>query len=204
MSQVGHNIDPMKYKILLILLYSASFSITLAQESKFPYAPSPLHPFGLPNPGAPREIKDYSEMIGVCDCRSTARNADGNWGDSQEMTWTFKYIMDGKAVQDETFKSDGTHSGSIRQYNQDSARWYVHYYTSAVAPPTLAASGGNRDGSEIILYNRQKAPNGTDGYYKIRFYDISQTGFHWKGMWASLDESFVYETWKITCIKRPE
>jgi hypothetical protein len=189
-------------KILWLLIYSLFAGEVLAQNSVFPYAPSPDHPYGLPNPMAPAQISDYAEMIGVCDCQSTTHNSDGSWADTQSITWSFKYIMDGKAVQDETYKPDGTHTGSIRQYNQDSARWYVHFYTSAAASPSLQAWGGNRNGNEITLYNRQKAPNGMDGYYKIRFYDISQLGFRWLGVCTSLDEYFVYETWKIDCMNR--
>ncbi len=74
--------------------------------------------------------------------------------------------MNGMAVQDETWKVDGTHSGSIRQYNADSSRWYVHYYSASSAVNTLPAWEGNKnENGKIILYRKQRAPNGMDGYY---------------------------------------
>jgi len=117
------------------------------------------------------------------------------------MTWEFKYIMNGMAIQDQTLKEDGISSGSIRQYNADSSSWYVHYYTSAVASPTLRAWKGGKKGDEMILYNSQKSPSGIEGYYKIRFFNITDKGFSWLGMWVNKDESIKFPTWKIECKK---
>ena len=92
----------------------------MAQEA-YSYEPSKKHPFGLPNPEMPKEFLDYAPMIGECDCQSLARIDQNTWTDSVAMTWRFKYIMNGMAVQDETLKADGSHSGSIRQFVADSA-----------------------------------------------------------------------------------
>ena len=61
--------------------------------------------------------------------------------------------------------------------------------------------GGMKD-DKILLYNKQKAPNGLDGFYRITFSDISTGGFNWNGEWVSTDESIVYPTWKIWCKQR--
>ncbi|MBK8503541.1 MAG: hypothetical protein IPL46_15815 [Saprospiraceae bacterium] len=61
-------------------------------------------------------------MIGVCDCQSSAHDSDGSWANTPNITWSFKYIMDGKAVQDETLNPDASHTGKIRQYNQEKTR----------------------------------------------------------------------------------
>lgn len=171
-------------------------------QSTYGFEPSAAHPFGLPNPEMPAEFLDFAPMIGECTCKSYARINQNTWGDTVQMIWRFKYIMDGKAIQDETLKADGLHSGSIRQYAADSSRWYVHYYSSTPTSPVLSAWEGNKntDGN-IILYREQKAPNGTDGKYKITFNNISEEGFDWLGEWVSMDESFSYPTWKIYCKK---
>jgi hypothetical protein len=159
--------------------------------------------FGKPNPNAPAEITDYKELIGINDCTSQRRKADGTWPEPQKISWTFKYILDGMAVQDETYKPDGAHAGSIREYSKEDKKWYVHFYsTPSKASKQLSTWEGNRTGNEMILLREQKAPNGADGYYKIRFYNISPEGFDWLGAWVSKDESVVFETWKIGCRKR--
>ncbi len=185
-------------KITTILIFSIT-SVTYGQQ--YEYVPSSVNPYGLPNPDAPAQITDYKEMIGLCNCKSLARIDQNSWADTVAMTWEFKYIMDGMAVQDITYKEDGKHTGSIRQYNTDSAKWYVHYYTSAVAPAILPIWNGNRIDDKIILYKDQPATNGTAGYYRITFYNISMKGFDWLGEWVDLNETFSYPLWKIFCTK---
>jgi len=171
--------------------------------SQYEYEISHEFPFGKPNPNAPEQIKDFDPVIGLCNCKSQIRNQDGTWAEPVDMIWKFKYIMNGMAVQDETYKMDQTFAGSIRQFNKDSAAWYVHYYSAGYASPTLSAWKGNKtENGDIILYKEQKAPNGMEGFYKITFSNISKEGFNWLGEWVNTDESIIYPTWKIDCIKQ--
>ncbi|WP_338358188.1 hypothetical protein [Yeosuana marina] len=169
--------------------------------AQYEYEPTSKHPFGQANPNAPEQIKDYKSMIGVCNCKSSSRNQDGTWAEPIDMTWRFKYIMNGLAIQDETLKADGSHSGSIRQYSADSSKWYVHYYASKFPSQKLSTWEGNKKDDKIILYKEQKAPNGNNGFYKITFYDMTKNGYKWIGEWVNKDESIVYPTWKINCKK---
>lgn len=190
-----------QFCFLLCLVFNGN---NLIAQTSYEYAPSKAHPFGLPNPEAPKQLLDYAPMIGECDCKSTARNPDQSWQKTPvDMIWRFKYIMNGMGVQDETLKSDNTHSGSIRQYSQDSSKWFVHYYTNRGVTPVLSAWSGNKtENGDIVLYKPQKAPNGMDGFYKITFHDISEDGFKWLGEWVDTAETFSFPTWKIDCIKR--
>lgn len=175
---------------------------TINLSAQYDYVPSTTNPYGKLNPDAPAQTADYAPLIGTCKCKSVARIDQSNWADTVMMDWTFKYIMDGMAVQDQTLKEDGAHSGSIRQYNVDSARWYVHYYSSSTPSPTLSAWGGNKiENGDIILYKDQPAPNGTEGYYKITFSNMSSSGFNWLGEWVNKAETFSYPTWRIFCKK---
>lgn len=190
----------MPKNILLIAILLTLSAVGLQAQQQ--YEPTESSPFGLPNPEAPPEIKDYQSLIGICDCTSQRIGADGVWGDSVTMIWEFRYIMNGMAVQDLTLKEDGGHSGSIRQYNADSSRWYVHYFSTAGAAPQLATWEGGYKGEEIVLYKEQTAPNGMEGMYRITFYDISDEGFRWKGEWVDQSQTVVFPTWKIDCTKR--
>lgn len=186
-----------KYTVL------AFFVSTMWAFPQYPYEPSAEHPFGLPNPEAPQQIVDFAPLIGECDCESVSRNKDQSWSDPVRMIWRFKFIMNGMAVQDETLKADGKHSGSIRQFISDSTRWYVHYYSSGSPSTQLPVWEGNKNQEgKIVLYREQKAPNGTEGFYRLTFSDIDENGFKWAGEWVSTDESIVYPTWKIDCKRR--
>ena len=185
-------------KALLIVFFLSSF----CSFSQYEFTSSKDFPFGQPNPEAPNQITDYAPMIGSCSCTSTKRNQDGSWTDPEAMTWTWKYIMNGMAVQDETLKSDGSHSGSIRQYIADSSRWYVHWYSSKTPSTKFPTWEGNKqENGNIVLYREQAAPNGTEGFFRLTFYDISKTGYKWVGEWVDKSESVVFPTWKIDCVR---
>ena len=143
-----------KLALLIIILFSSTF-----MYGQFDYEPSKKFPFGKANPKAPQQIKDYEALLGECNCKSIARKPDQTWADPVNMIWRWKYIMNGMGVQDETLKEDGTHSGSIRQYNKDSLHWNVHYYTSRRASNVLSVWNGNKNKEgNIVLYREQKSP----------------------------------------------
>ncbi len=191
----------MKHSILILVLALLKFSFLCAQ---YEYEPNDANPYGLPNPKAPSEIKEYEQMIGICDCKSSRAGSDGKLAEPVSMIWEFKYIMNGMGVQDFTLKEDGTHSGSIRQFNPEEQKWYVHYYSSANPASSLGTWEGGKIGNDIVLLKSQKAPNGMEGNFRITFKDISEKGFNWTGEWVSLDESIEFLSWKIDCLKRQE
>lgn len=189
-------------RLTRMLALSLLFSVSLLAQSAYEYEANKDYPFGRPNPEAPQEIKDWQPLIGTCECSSVARNPDQTWADPVEMEWTFKYIMNGWGVQDETLKADGGHSGSIRQFIADSSKWYVHYYSNKGPSPALPAWEGGKRGDSIVLYRPQKAPNGMEGYYRITFSDMDQDGFNWLGEWVDTSEKIRFPTWKIKCRRK--
>ncbi len=191
--------------VFVFLLFALQSSSICDAQNIYTNAPSIENPYGIPNQNAPKEILDYADLIGKCNCKSVSRISQTEWADTVAMTWEFKYIMNGMAIQDQTLKADGNHSGSIRQFNSDSSRWYVHYYSSSVAIPAMSVWEGNKnENNDIVLYKNQPSPNGTEGFYKIVFSNISKDGFDWTGAWVNKDESIIYPTWKIFCKKQAQ
>ena len=178
---------------LLILLFSH------ALYAQYSYEPSAENPFGKRNPTAHERLDDFGQFIGEYTCISEARNANQEWLEPEEITWKWKYIMNGNAVQDETLKPDGSHSGSIRVFDADSLTWRVHYYTNKATPSVLSAWSGGVEGQDIVLYKKQVAPNGAPGFYRLTFSEISQEGFEWIGEWVNSEETIQFPTWKISC-----
>lgn len=192
-----------KYFLLSSFVLLISFSNAQVNQSGYEYAPNAVYPFGQMNPDAPQELADYAPLIGLCDCQSISRIDQNTWADTVDMTWTYRYILNGMGVQDETLKSDGKNGGSIRQFNADSARWYVHYYsTTGPTDKTRTWEGNKNEEGDIVLYRDSPAPSGTPGNYRITFSNISEEGFNWVGAWTNKDESIVYPTWRIFCKKR--
>lgn len=196
----------MKNRLFILLLAMAMYINMNAQEATS-YSPNSEFPFGKPNALAPKELQDFAHMIGISDCESQSLRPDGSWADPVNMTWTFKYIMDGMAVQDETIKEDGRHSGSIRQFSADSTKWYVHYYsTSRIS--TTSRYQGTKEGADIVLYKSVSDITTADNkklFFRLTFSDISPKGFQWRGEWVEPDKTGDKEygvTWKIGCTKR--
>ena len=184
--------------ICFLLLHVSIFA-----QGKYGFEPSDDFPFGQAHPDAPEELLDFGPLIGESVCTSTTRNATQEWNEPISMIWRWKYIMNGKGVQDETLKEDGLHSGSIRQYIPDSNRWFVHYYSSGSPSTQLPTwEGGKTEEGKIILYRDQKAPNGMEGDYRLTFFEISEDSFKWIGEWVTKDESIAFPTWKIDCVKK--
>jgi hypothetical protein len=181
--------------IVNILILLISFSA----YSQYNYNASKKHPFGKPNPKAPKQIQDYKELIGLSKCMSTSRNSDQTWGKPVRMTWEWKYIMNGTAVQDLTLKEDMRHSGSIRQFSKDSLQWNVHYYSSGATTGSLQTWKGKRKEGEIVLYKKENAPNGAKGFSRLTFYDINNKGYKWIGEWVDEKETITFPFWKIEC-----
>ena len=165
------------------------------------YSASDTRPFGALNPAAPPEVADFAPMIGICDCRSVQRNQDGTWQDTTDLVWKFKYILNGTAIQDETWR-EGTWATSIRQYHADSSRWVVSYNAYPGVSLAPGAWTGGKEGDDIVLRQPFTAPNGMEGRSTLRFYDITDTGFNWKGEWIKNDGTVTYPFWHIWCRKR--
>ncbi|WP_323788190.1 hypothetical protein [Psychroserpens sp.] len=183
-------------KTAVFILFSFCSTLCFGQ---YDYDVSKTNPYGLPNPEAPEQIKDFEPMIGLCNCKSTTRKQDGTWNTSEDITWEWKYILNGTAVQDLTLKPDGSHSGSIRQFIKDSSRWYVHWFSAKTPSTKFPVWEGNKKDDKIVLYKEQKAPNGTDGFFRLTFYDMSKSGYKWIGEWVDTTETVVFPTWKIDC-----
>ena len=188
------------YLIAALLFWSGSAQ-GQAQANFNEYEPSDEYPYGKLNPDAPAEVGDFAGMIGLCDCASVSRNQDGSWQDTTAMEWSFKYVLNGTAVQDEVWR-ESNFASSIRQYHADSAQWIVTYYSYPFVSYKVGVWRGNKVGEEIVLKQPQKAPNGMDGFSRLTFYDISPAGFKWKGEWVKDDGTITYPFWTIDCVKR--
>ncbi len=188
-------------KILKTLILCIICS-SLANGQHGQFEPSVDNPFGSVNPEAPSEVADYADLIGQSVCSSIRRNPDGTWQDTVRMTWTFKYILDGTAVQDLTVREDGGHATSIRQYNADSAKWFVTYFPRNNPPNSPSSWAGNAtDTGDIVLLKNQKAPNGFEGISRLVFSNITEDTFDWEGTWTSMDGTIQFPFWTISCKK---
>ena len=186
----------MKYLTTIIFCISTLFGFS---QLEFNYESSNVYPFGRYNPEAPEQVKDFEPMIGICQCRSVQRNPDGSWQDTIDMLWKFKYILNGTAVQDETWKANKMYATSIRQFHQDSQQWVVSYNAYPGVSTTSKVWLGKKEAERIVLKQPFQTPNGMDGYSVLQFYDMTRDGYRWKGEWIKDDNTITYPFWYIDC-----
>lgn len=192
----------MKLFAVFVTFFFISIIRVSSQENTISYRISKENPYGKYNPKAATEIQDYKDLIGLCKCTLETRNPDGSWQKSLKLSWKWKYVLNGTALQDETLKEDGKISGNIRQYDTIVKQWNVNYYSSEKIPPQLAVWKSNKSTEgRIILYTNQNAPNGAEGFSKVTFFEISDKGYKSIGEWTDLSEKTLYTTWKITCLR---
>jgi|GEM_PF-857948 len=145
---------------------------------------------------------DFELLMGTCQCLSEQMQANGQWQAPINMRWTFEPIMGGSGVQDEFDLDSGLHGGSIRQYNAQEKKWYVHYYSNQAASPKLQSwEGSKNENGDIVLYSPQPSASGEPGFLKLRFYEMSDKGYKWIGAWVNEDESTKNPFWKIACTR---
>jgi len=147
-------------------------------------------------------VLEYRDLIGVCDCKSLRRDAQGKWQDTTELKWKWNYIMNKKAVKDEGwFMQEGKkqYFTSIRVYDTINQQWYVSYFTPSLNSAPQTWTGGKK-GQKIVLSKKQNTPQGPMNSELI-FSEISAKGFYWEGKLTNLEKQIDFPFWKIWCIK---
>lgn len=188
-------------RTLLAMIFVTFSGLCVSQNTvSADYAVSKKQPYGTKNPTAAEQLNDFQPMIGKSQCKSLRRNPDQSWQDTTTMLWSFKYILNGTAIQDETWY-ENFYATSIRQFHADSNIWVVSYSSYPGVSTKIPVWKGNKTGDDIVLEQKQKSPNGMEGASRLTFTDISSNGFHWKGEWVSEDQSIVYPFWEIWCTK---
>jgi hypothetical protein len=189
-------------KSFLTIILSMIFFLPISGQSQIDqYEASEAFPFGQRNPAAPDQIDDFAPMIGICDCKSLRRNSDGSWQDTIDLVWKFKYVLNGTAIQDQTW-AEGIYATSIRQIQPDSALWVVGYNSYPTVNFSPKPWIGKKEGDDIVLKLNQAAPNGMEGVSRLTFSAIRSEGFHWTGEWVSEANNIVFPFWYIWCEKR--
>lgn len=191
-----------------LLAIMASFLIYAQTPETFNYEKlmqneaSKKHPYGKPNEKVLPELKDYDKLIGVCNCKSV-QYRNGIAGDTLQLKWRWKYILNGNGVQDDGwFGNDSIQSSftSIRILNPQTKKWHVPFFT-----PNMRANPqiwiGGKEGDNIVLKRTQKTQNGGEAESILTFSNITDKGFNWEGKIYIPTKNFTNVFWRIWCIK---
>jgi hypothetical protein len=139
--------------------------------------------FGALNPAAPPETAQFSFAIGEWACTTRGRQPDGSVKEGAPATWTFYYILDGWAIQDnwvvrrpDRSEFRGT---NIRSFNPQTGKWdnrwlpigslQWKYYEAEQVGDTMVMTGGRgKDAQEREFVDRNT------------FHSITENSWSWR------------------------
>lgn len=161
------------------------------------YEPSPAYPFGRLNPDAPPETAQFAFMLGAHDCVERIFNRqDGSWKDATKI-WNGRSFLNGHAIRDDTWRSDGVYTSNIRKYDAQVGQWIVTFFSNGNAEPGVWKGG--KQGDEISVSQDAESPQGPYTA-RLTFHDINDAGFEWK--MDILAGGQVLPWWTSSCTKR--
>lgn len=140
--------------------------------------------YGKLNPKAPIETKQFGQLVGKWDVISSDSISSGGWHESKA-TWTFRYILDGFAVQDvwhekavdktnNTINLDRDFKGTnIRVYDPIRGDWQCAWIENGANTlvAKFTANGTSTGSIEMVT---------PDSSGLITFYNIGKDHFDWK------------------------
>ncbi|WP_460217964.1 hypothetical protein [Psychroserpens sp. MEBiC05023] len=167
------------------------------------YEANEQNPYGRPNSNAPEELQDFEKLIGICNCKSVQYNGDVA-GDTLNLKWRWKYILNGNAIQDDGWLDNGkiiTPFTSIRILNPHTKQWQVPFFVPFMTSEPQIWKGGKL-GDEIVLRKSEPKSNGHEIESVLTFSNITEKGFNWIGKFVNLSSKKETVFWKIWCVKQ--
>ena len=140
--------------------------------------------FGNLNPKAPPETIQFGQLVGKWNCTAQDLLPDSTWHKSKA-TWTFKYTLDGFAIEDTWVEkvSDSTKDSmrlgrdftgiNMRLYNPQQEKWqcvWLDNRQNTISSVWQATYDKNK--KAIIMSDNSEN-------WKITFFNMSETNFDW-------------------------
>ncbi len=178
--------------ILITIFVPLSFRQTsVPVDQQDDYEASPQNPFGRLNPDAPVETKQFAFLIGAFECNDRLLNpANGKWFDMKAIRRA-EFVLNGYGIQDKNYTNILT-STNIRIYDPANKEWVVSYFKAPFGVGVWKGQFSN--GRFELLQGDTKSGS------RLSFFDISSTGYSWKG--ESLNDGTARVFWEFTCTKK--
>lgn len=190
----------MKRAIGFVGLVAAVLFSGASAQNQWPYDPSPLYPFGAPNPTqTDPEARIFDPMIGAHNC--THQRTDYKTRDVSEAdaVWAWYYDMNGHGVRDLYRFGEGS-PASQRVYNPETKQWHIWYFIGQnfyYANEWVGGADGDR-----LVFEADDEFNGREIRSRLEYYDITDTSFEWKSTNIDKETGEEFVDWTISCKRR--
>lgn len=207
----------MQRLFIVLILLSIIISTSIAQEGipTFEEVPSTVkdflansdeYPFGKKHELAPGEIEHIGKLAGMWYC-DVFINKNGSWVKGKPAIWTFKYTLDGFAIEDLWYKTlensppfvqslGHDFSGvNVRLYDPYSKEWKAMWFTNAITSDTTNTlvntyTATSTDEEFVMMRDDLRGAQRA----KITFHNMQEKYFDWKNE-VSSDSG---KTWKVS------
>jgi hypothetical protein len=138
--------------------------------------------FGRLNPLAPPETEHWGRLAGVWSCTIPTTTPDGAPGQSRA-TWTWRYILDGHAVQDVYVGHRGQgqpdfYGTGVRIYHPGTETWEISWIANSPSTgiaPRITRFTATSEGGDIVMRRAEGDPE-----WRVVFHDIGDDTFAWR------------------------
>jgi hypothetical protein len=171
----------------LILILALVAAPGQAQEPEAPKEGEPAASFdpGTPHPDAPEELALFGRLAGAWDAEMSIIQDDGTFPETPTSAlWTFRYILDGHAVQDhwtspapdDPVGDDPRQFGTgLRVYNPAEDHWEMAWISTSQPFVTTFEAHPHGDGGIVMMGEH---PTGHPS--RTTFYEVKDDSFSWK------------------------
>ncbi len=183
----------------VVLVFCATTWPTLAVAGNlWPYDPSPLYPFGLPNPAqTDSEARVFDSMIGAHRCRHERVDYETRKVTRAEAVWTWYYDMNGYGIRDHYRYEQGA-PASQRIFNPDTRQWHIWYFLGQDFYYVGEWVGG-AEGGKLVFEKADEEIAGRLFLSRLEYYDIRKDSFKWKSTNIDNVTGDEFVDWRIEC-----
>jgi len=175
-------IDKQTILIVLILISMVIIFILFNKLSNQIFKPKQItNLYGQLNKNAPKETSEFGQLVGVWDCTISNLNNEGIWIDSKA-EWTWKYILDGYAIQDFWSRKanreiDSTLSDyygtNVRIFDPQKKKWIISWAENGKNSMSGLWEANIKEDKTIEIYDNTNQ-------WLITFFNIKEKTFDWK------------------------
>jgi hypothetical protein len=143
----------------------------------------------------PKEASQFDFLLGDWQARATRFRPDGSEIGSYAGTWRARHLHDARMVLDEfTARLDDgseiSYMATLRTFSTATRRWEMTFLV-AHQPQLITSFSGVFEDGEMKLAGSGRTLEGDPVLSRVRFFDITPTGFQWENR-VSLDDGATW------------
>jgi hypothetical protein len=151
--------------------------------------------FGKAHPDAPPEIAQFGRLVGIWRAEQEVRTKDGGWAEGEPAVWTWKYVLDGFAIQDlwlHTEEHLPAYLGplgrsyqltTLRIWERGSSSWRVAWAANGAGKTPGMDFGtfvGRGDGDDVVMHGESAF-----GQQRVTFSKVTANSFVWTSEYST-------------------